>query len=501
MKFIIKSFFIALFLTNLLFGVSAKVNKKVAYIGDSVTLKLSAKGKDIVFPDIKDVAGYKIESISSGQQVTYVNGKFNKEISKSIVFTPLKSITVPSYEVEVDGKIEKTKPISLVIKKRPEGKIEPFTLEMKTNKKEAYVGEPIELTVIFKRSLEENVVDVRFEPSKFDGFWVKQQQKQTKSFEGDYEVHTLKYTLFPQQSGHFNIEPAKINVGIQRKTRDMLEMFARRIKWRGVFSNSLEFEISSLPEGLNIYGDFNIETVADKKKLKAGEPLNFTIKINGKGNIDDIEDFDLNIPGAMVYADKGKRSSFIENGRHKGTFTQKFAIISDQNYTIPSLGFKFFDEATKSKKALATKSFDIEVTGSIQKSKAVIEKATPQKTAKLKNAVQKEPVGILENILYLIAGFFIGIISLAVFRFFRYRKKDKETSLQMKIKKAKDDKKLLSILLPYNKKSKEITKTIEMLEENIYLRKSHKIDKKDLQKNIDQYILGKNDDIYTEDDL
>ena len=67
-------------------------------------------------------------------------------------------------------------------------------------------------------------------------------------------------------------------------------------------------------------------------------------------------------------------------------------------------------------------------------------------------------------------------------------KTETELPLPKRIKKSKNDKELLSVLLPYTDRSKELKKIIKELEENIYEGKKHKINKQDLVQNINNYL-------------
>jgi len=44
----------------------------------------------------------------------------------------------------------------------------------------------------------------------------------------------------------------------------------------------------------------------------------------------------------------------LVNGVYRGEFTQKIAIISDGNFTIPPLELKYFDRANREVKTVST---------------------------------------------------------------------------------------------------------------------------------------------------
>ena len=73
-------------------------------------------------------------------------------------------------------------------------------------------------------------------------------------------------------------------------------------------------------------------------------------------------------------------------------------------------------------------------------------------------------------------------------------KQQKQHPVEYKLKKAKNDKSLLGVLLPYKGKSPELDEIIHKLEANVYENAKYKIDKKDLQKNFAKYVTINNDE-------
>jgi hypothetical protein len=231
----------------------------------------------------------------------------------------------------------------------------------------------------------------------------------------------------------------------------------------------------------------------DKKETKANEPVNFTVSIKGEGNVDDIENFILNINEAVVYADKPIKKTVLQSGRVEGEFSQKFAIVSNRNYQIPSLTFTYFDKNKKESVTKTTAPIDISVEGSMlmEPKAAILEKADGEITEQNKQNVipqTKTPWLLLALILLggLIGGFLLGVF---VSRS-NSGKNSKKVALpiEKRIKSTKNDKELLSVLMPYINKTKKLDIVIKQLEENIYSGTNHTIDKVDLSKNFSSYI-------------
>jgi hypothetical protein len=237
-----------------------------------------------------------------------------------------------------------------------------------------------------------------------------------------------------------------------------------------------------------------MSATVDKNKTKANEPVNLTITIKGVGNVDDIEEYKLDIKDAIVYADKPVRKIYTNNKEELGEFTQKFAIVSDRNFTIEPLEFTFFDGEAKKIKHLKSRQFDIEVTGSkIKTVTAKLEKKDQKQNVVAKTKIIYKEASKTKLILFTLGGFLLGALSIFLINMPK-RVKQEDEPLSKRIKKSKNDKELLSTLLPYVGKSSKIKTIIKALEENVYEKKQNKIDKNNLVKNIEEY-LKKNKDI------
>jgi hypothetical protein len=297
--------------------------------------------------------------------------------------------------------------------------------------------------------------------------------------------------IFAQKAGNFHIDSIEADIGhIVRNYNGggffndpFFSSMTNQLSWKKIYSNNLDIKVEALPNNLELYGDFHIKASVDKTTVYANKPVNFTVKIDGIGNIDDIEKFDINIPNAIVYADKPNISSNLVNGEYSGVFTQKIAIISDSDFTIPSLKLKYFDKLTNKIKTIQTKPIDIKVQGGniVNAQKPMVQKA---KTIQTNQPIQKKV--IVKNsddleYLYLLIGILIGSVgTYLVMKQTNKKEIKKENDIIKAIKGAKSDKVLFDILLPYSKEDSAISDILKLLEENIYKKTDHKINKQKL---------------------
>jgi len=161
-------------------------------------------------------------------------------------------------------------------------------------------------------------------------------------------------------------------------------------------------------------------------------------------------------------------------------------LIADQNFTIPALKLEYFDKESKTVKRISTKPIDIEVIGTTKtalSNTSTIEVSPSQiiqAPTKVEQKVVIEKEDAYLKYLFLAIGFIVGVALMILINFLNRKGKKQETDIVKMIKKAKDDRALFNLLLPYSKEHPIIDNALNQLEENIYKDTSHKIDKEDL---------------------
>ncbi len=477
-----------LILSSTLFAIDVKLNPSVIHEGDQVSLVLTSNGKNIKFPRLDEIAGQKIQSQYISRNITSINGKTTRTLTKEYVFIAKKSFVIPQIEVEVDGKTEKTESINVEVKKGSLGD-NLFTLTMEVDKKEVYIGEAINAEFVFKFHRDTKLSEASFQAPAFNNFWAKPMQKQPATIEGEYQIHSIKYLLFAQKEGKTEIQPGRMDVGImQKRTRNMLSF--ERVKWKTIYSNAIKIDAKALPQGVSIFGDFKFSAKIDKTKTKVNEPVNLTVTIKGVGNIDDINEFKLDIKDAIVYGDKPLKKIYTNDKEELGEFTQKFAIVSDRNFTINPLEFVFFDKDSKKVIKVKSERFNIEIEDSIIKTDTAKLEKQNEASVVTKTEIIYDNASKTMLTIFALGGFLLGLLT--HFLLTKEQKRDKKTKedtpLEKRIKKSKNDKELLSLLLPYTSRSKKMQTMINRLEENIYEGKNNIINRTSLAKDIKKYL-------------
>jgi hypothetical protein len=486
-----------LFAVTLFAGVDATVSQSAVYKGESVDLTITAEGTEATFPDIFEIDSFPVTGTSTSQSTRFDNGAFSRTVTRIYSFTPTRDVIIPSYELTVDGKRELTKAIPVrVMSPSPAAAGSDYLLEVTLDKDEAYVGESVRLDITFKRRLDTHADRVQISEPRLEGFWAKKAPDRRQGDEGEYLTETHTYILFPQKAGDLHIPAVEAAVGTIKRSRSnsffndpFFDRFTDQIQWKKLFSDEVTLHVKPLPQGLELYGAFSISSEVDKDSVQANKPVNLTVTVTGEGNVEDIVKFDPVITDVITYADDPKVDGKMINGSYVGTFKQKIAIIADKDFTIPPLKLRYFDSAKQRVMTKESEPIDIKVIGSpttqgtpkIEKSQAIAasEQTTPESESKSTTIQQRSET--TTQYLYLLVGILLG--ALGTYLSMRYLKRvpaKQDHDLIRAIEKAKEDKKLFELLLPFGAQDPLISETLRRLEANLYTNARNTIDKRAL---------------------
>ena len=454
-------------------NVVASVDSSDVERGEMVTYELMVDGDNIVRPTILTLCGQNVISTGSQTSIQMINGTMTKSYIFTYKFLPQESCVINPVEVEIDSKIVKANSVKVNVSKMKIKKDSPFILILESDKKQVYVGEPFEMTLLFKQRDGAEAVDSEFIAPNFQGFWIKDESKSKRYKKDGYTITEKKYILSAQRVGELKISSAQMRVAYRTHTRDPWAGVISRIKWKSHYSNELDIGVKVIPNGLSLVGDFRVSAEIDKNSIKANEAVNVNIRVLGDGNLEDIKSFKPDIDGVNVFDEK---INIVD-----GVLMQKMAFVSDRDFTIPSFRLKFFNPTTKEVKIIQTKSFNIKVQNPKAKQETLNIKR--DNTAKKESIRENDDIIIstINGIIIFIVGIGVGIL-LSLIKPLRRSKKAKALNI-------KDEKLLLVKLLPY-KDDAEVQTILEALELNLYSSKKEKIDKKILKELIKKYNIS-----------
>ena len=277
------------------------------------------------------------------------------------------------------------------------------------NRNNVYKGEM--LTATYKLYFRQNLsgFNVTKAPA-FDGYWsqeVELDPKRRPAIETvngkQYNtVEILKYNLYPQRAGSLPIAAAEIStvaqVPVRTKSRGFFDDFFNMNHVQQVplqlKTNTVSVNVKDLPENdkpedfAGAVGKFSFKATLSDQEAKTDNPVTFSIKISGTGNLKFIEAPILKFPPSFeVYDPKVKEN--ITNGAAglTGSKQYDYLLIPRQpgDYKIDQQAFSYFDPSSAKYFTIQSPEFTVKVTG----------EASKDVNATAANPTNKEEVSLL----------------------------------------------------------------------------------------------------------
>jgi len=362
-----------------------------------------------------DIVGGPMQS----ENYIWVNGKSRNEYSYSFFLQPQKkgTLVIDPASVTYNEKQYKTEPITIEVgeavqeqQRHQQRRRDPFAqffeemeedfhrrrrqqIEMQQNlgegihlvakvsKKEVYVNEPltVEYGLYFSYQSGFNSLNIKSLP-KYENFWnhtIEQKEMQVQEALLDGKrfryIPLQKAVLLPQKDGVLQIDPLEMEIEEQYYTgrADVFGIPEIGIRKKVYSSGIKTIHVKPLPlenrpnDFSGAVGTYTFTINADKTELKANETLEFTVTVQGKGNLDLMRLPKPNVPDALELYEPEKINRVSKNmsSGMQGTKTEKYIIVPQfkGNYTIEPLSFSYFDLDSKSYKTITTDSITVEV--------------------------------------------------------------------------------------------------------------------------------------------
>ena len=301
-----------------------------------------------------------------------------------------------------------------------------YTFNMTCDKTALMVGQKAELTLTLRYT---NLEDYSIDEPKFEHFSTTLLEDTETQDANHTWLVTQRYALTPQKAGTFTLaSPTAHLESIAPKYQERYNRNKYLVK-TDIQTKPITLNILPLPQGLKVTGTYTLATEVDKQKVKAGEPIHFTLYLKGEGNIADLSFFTLAIPHTTVYETS------------TSTNKKEFDIVSDHNYTIPALSLQYYNQSTQSAELLSSQAFGIEV----------ITTPTPQKSK--------------SKVLFILLLAFAGLLYYLYRLFSSLAYLDKKATFIKVVKQCKTKEELLAKVAPYLGGNRGLDRLIFKLEE------------------------------------
>ena len=377
-------------------SVSAAVQPASTTVGEPVHLSVTINGSQRVaqVPNVA-VDGAQAQHIGASTQMRLVNTSLSVSLTHTYLITPTRKgeMTIPPVEISVEGKVYRTEPIKVQVLEAGQdpagGPAQPGPLaEVELPSRAIYVGEsfPAEVRLLVPQGVGWRIEKMpEFETDAFTKTAFQQPQQSQQNRNGQpYHFCGFRTVMTAIKSGKIPIGPLTFNIQIAapKKPTNNPSPFGglfngfpfdaqpTALQERKVILEEQHVEVRELPaEGKpasfrGAIGRFRFSTSTGQTSVKAGEPLNITIQVEGEGNFSRIEAPPmLETEGWRVYPPEATFSKSEETG-FRGVKTFRLAIVPEKAHTrTPVFEFASFDPETGTYQTVKSATSELVVEG------------------------------------------------------------------------------------------------------------------------------------------
>ncbi len=390
--------------------VSAAVDKQVVSLNDYLTLTVYVSGDNANASNVQipSLSNFSVSSSGRKTSISIINGRISSSMEYSYVLTPkyIGKTSIPPIGVSTGKEKFFTKEIEITVvaakssqSYQPAAQQNPITrsqaknrpakgtplenlifVKAETDKKTAYPGEQINLSFRFYTAVP-IARNPEYIPPKLSNLFSEDlppiRSGETVINGVKYYYSEIKSALFAINSGEAKVGSIAVTAQVQKE--EDIDPFDPNFmqKFFSGFTNYEEVKLQTKPLNLDIQplpenppddfsgavGNFIVSREIDRKEVKKGEPVNLTLKINGKGNLKDISLPQLSSPDIKVYDSLSTHSltkhDDIIGGEKKVTYIISFKEEGVKE--IPPIKFSFFNIDTKKYETIETSPIKVKV--------------------------------------------------------------------------------------------------------------------------------------------
>ena len=450
-------------------SITSTVESKEILRGESVVLSIIIVGVEFdILPDIPRIGGAKIlDSHRSVQtRILTVDGKAVMEQTAVFMleFKPTTSLSIPSFQVTIDGEIKTTKSIDIkIVKERAKVEQEAkFLMEMNSTKERVMVGEPLIVNIYFKQKKNIEVKRTEYKEPSFKGFISERIGDEDSYEDGNYTVHKLSYMLLAKEEGNITIDPVSVRISHKDRRGQVGGWFSAAPTWTSAESLSLNIQAINLLESFDVMGFYRMKEDIDTQIVAPNKPVNLKLIVEGEGSLGDFDGLIFDIAGVTVYSDDAKIESKIIKDKLFSRYTKSYVFISDHDFTIPSKQIRVYDYSNKVVKKLTTKSYNIEIDGGAKSSASpTVYTNTNANTSIVSKAREMNITWEVPPWMFLLASFLLGSIVTLLLRPYLSKMKGLKLFGSKKHKINLDE--ALTILYPHLNEDVEVETMVRLL--------------------------------------
>jgi len=308
--------------------------------------------------------------------------------------------------------------------------------QIQADKTTLYVGETFHLTFLFHYK---NLEDYELPELAMESFATQELNSSDYKDKQGRDVEEINFACTPNQAGVFEVGNLQAHAEKLTKEYKHLNNKSKFTQKFTLKSNSLQIKVQELPQDVQVIGEYQLYTKVNSVSIKRGEPLFFTLILEGQGNIKDLDFFTLSLEDATSYL------MMSSHNKEKSRYTKTYKIVANHSYTIPSFSFKYFDKKLGVVQRCATSLHKIHID---------------------KETFKEEEASFVLSPSFVSIFFFVLFLFLVVFCIYKkYYSKKVASPLLKNLQKTKNSEALYKLLVPYLTKNRELDRCIFLLED------------------------------------
>jgi len=337
---------------------------------------------------------------------------------------------------------------------------------IQANKTDVVVNEAVYAIFETRQQKHDEVMFFDLIPLKSDAYEVVLIEK--KRFEYDYHdaKKTYHYLIFPKKEGDVKVE---FSFSIRRASDEAVAQtyvgsrdnvkYIPTLKTQ-IAQPSITLHVKQLPQNIDAVGEFHLSSQIDTTTSDPYSRVNVIYTLQGKGYLDPQYEPLKDIKGVALF--KGVKEGYKKPTQEGYVYQKEFsyALVAENNFTIPSVKLDFYDTTQKKIKTLTTKQYSI-----------TIVKPSIEHLVDTKEYPQKEQallVKIVTEYIYYIVVFFVGFFTREIYeRYIHKRFQKKYTKKKNTLEAIKTPQQLLGYLLSI-RENYSVDEEIKKLEAIVY---------------------------------
>lgn len=366
-------------------SVSVNVLSNRVAVGEIGQFIIKLSNGDAEMPQQLSAPGLIIEKSGSQSAINIINGVSSMETTYFYRFrgdTP-GTLTIPEFEIIINGKPFKTRPIEITVFERDQSEVEldatkPYFAKLELSKDEFYVNEIVPFTLTAYVRGRNSISDVTSPKLTHESFVFKgfREVRTDGADVGNtfYSSAVIPSTFFALKAGEHRLGPAEIVVRVLDSGSGFggLSSFFQRTVPREMVTNTANVTVKPLPAGAPAsftggIGVFEISAKASTTTVALGDPISMEFEVSGVGNLRTMGAPVFEIPQTGIWksyeASKELKDENDSDGFNIGRIKFSQVIIPEaKTKAIPSFLLTYFDPVKAEYVTLRTEPITLNVT-------------------------------------------------------------------------------------------------------------------------------------------